>query len=178
VAGAKAGLDARTLRGDHERQDAIPFESERKYMATVHEVDGQQRLLVKGHRTGCWKCAIRSGPRMGTLSSTPSCGTSGFTPCPQRGLRVLALAEKDTDLEQGGLEDEHAEDGLVLLGLVGMFDPPREEVIEAVKQCLSAGIRPVMVTGDHAATALAIARQLGFAHTEHALTGKGHPRDE
>ena len=172
VAGAKAGLDARTLRGDHERQDAIPFESERKYMATVHEVDGQQRLLVKGAPDRLLEMCHKVRTPDGDIELNPELWHERIHTLSSRGLRVLALAEKDTDLEQGGLEDEHAEDGLVLLGLVGMFDPPREEVIEAVKQCLSAGIRPVMVTGDHAATALAIARQLGFAHTEHALTGK------
>ncbi|TDT41467.1 Ca2+-transporting ATPase [Halospina denitrificans] len=172
VAGAKAGLDARTLRGDHERRNAIPFESERKYMATVHEVDGRNRLLVKGAPDRLLEMCHRVRTPDGEGDLDQDLWHERIHALSSRGLRVLALAEKDSTHLEGELEDEHAEDGLVLLGLVGMFDPPRDEVIEAVQQCLSAGIRPVMVTGDHAATALAIARQLGFAHTERALTGK------
>jgi magnesium-transporting ATPase (P-type) len=173
VAAAKAGLEARELRRAHPRRDAIPFESERKYMATLHELDGKARLLVKGAPDRllemCDKVRGEGGDdteldvdeweaRIHALSS--------------RGLRVLAIAEKAADEIAGELEDEHAEAGLVLLGLVGLLDPPRDEAIEAVKQCLSAGIRPVMVTGDHAVTALAIAKQLGFAHTERAISGR------
>ena len=171
VAGAKAGLDAHSLRDDHEREETIPFESERKYMATVHEVDGQRRLLVKGAPDRLLEMChgVRIPQGVGELD--PAHWQDRIHALSSRGLRVLALAEKEAGDQQGELEDENAEDDLVLLGLVGMYDPPREEVIEAVQQCLSAGIRPVMVTGDHAATALAIARQLGFAHTDRALTG-------
>ncbi|MGM0433599.1 MAG: cation-translocating P-type ATPase [Pseudomonadota bacterium] len=172
VAAMKAGLDPPSLRHNHTRHATIPFESERRYMATLHNVGGDGRLFVKGAPDrllemcsgvrgvdgeqlldiGEWRERIR------TLSA--------------RGLRVLAFAEKATpDPANHQLEDGHVESGLILLGLVGMYDPPREDVFEAVAQCRSAGIRPVMVTGDHAGTALAIARQLGFVHTSEALTG-------
>ncbi|WP_163557270.1 HAD-IC family P-type ATPase [Halomonas sp. NO4] len=171
VAAAKGGLEARRLRGDHSRQDAIPFESERKYMATLHQLDGNACLLVKGAPDRLLEMCrhVRTGNGVETLAHQT--WEARIHALSSRGLRVLALAERDA---QGvdELADEHVEDGLVLLGLVGLLDPPREEAIEAVKQCLAAGIRPVMVTGDHAVTARAIAQQLGFANTERALTGR------
>ncbi|TFH86779.1 HAD family hydrolase [Billgrantia azerbaijanica] len=171
VAAAKAGLDARLLRGDHDRHDAIPFESERKYMATLHELDGTPCLLVKGAPDRLLEMCHRVRTEAGEVDLDRDEWDARIHALSTQGLRVLALAEKPVhDLHE--LTDAHAEEGLVLLGLVGLLDPPREEAIEAVRQCLSAGIRPVMVTGDHAITALAIARQLGFAHTERALTGR------
>jgi Ca2+-transporting ATPase len=171
VAAAKAGLTVSALRGEHDRHDAIPFESERKYMATLHRVDGQPYLLVKGAPDRLLEMCRHVRTETGTATLYPQQWEERIHALSSQGLRVLALAEK----EAGGIDelaDEHVEEGLVLLGLVGMLDPPREEVIEAVKECLAAGIRPVMVTGDHAVTARAIAGQLGFAHTDKALTGR------
>ncbi|MDI5983263.1 HAD-IC family P-type ATPase [Halomonas sp. M4R5S39] len=171
VAAAKAGLGARELRGDHARQDAIPFESERKYMATLHEVDGEQYLLVKGAPDRLLEMCHRVRTDSGGDELDLATWEERIHALSSRGLRVLALAEKRLE-GIDDLADEHAEEGLVLLGLVGLLDPPRDEAIAAVKQCLEAGIRPVMVTGDHAVTARAIAEQLGFAHTDRALTGR------
>ncbi|MGM0782905.1 MAG: HAD-IC family P-type ATPase [Pseudomonadota bacterium] len=171
VAAAKAGLDAATLRGDHDRHDAIPFESQRQYMATLHEEADERRLLVKGAPDRLLEMCHRVRTESGEADLDREAWEAHIHALSARGLRVLALAEKPLD-DITELTDAHAEEGLVLLGLIGLLDPPREEVIEAVAQCLSAGIRPVMVTGDHAVTALAIARQLGFAHTERALTGR------
>ncbi|MGR4068399.1 cation-translocating P-type ATPase [Billgrantia sp. C5P2] len=171
VAAAKAGLDAGTLRGRHDRHDAIPFESERKYMATLHEVDGQPTLMVKGAPDRLLEMCHRVRTEAGDAELDPSEWEQRIHALSARGLRVLALAEKPIHATSE-LDETHAEEGLVLLGLVGLLDPPREEAIRAVERCLSAGIRPIMVTGDHAVTALAIARQLGFANTERALTGR------
>ncbi|MFY0990226.1 cation-translocating P-type ATPase [Halomonas sp. C05BenzN] len=171
VAAAKAGLTTARLRGDHDRQDAIPFESERKYMATLHAVDGEQYLLVKGAPDRLLEMCHRQRTNGDEEALDPELWEERIHALSSRGLRVLALAEKSVrDVHE--LADEHAEEELVLLGLVGLLDPPREEAIKAVKQCLQAGIRPVMVTGDHAVTARAIAEQLGFAHTDRALTGR------
>lgn len=172
VAAAKAGLEARALRGDHDRQDAIPFESANKYMATLHEIDGRHCLLVKGAPDRLLEMCHHVRQEDGEDSELDHAEwEERIHVLSGQGLRVLALAEKPLhDVES--LEDHHAEDGLVLLGLVGLLDPPRDEAIEAVKECLAAGIRPVMITGDHAVTALAIARQLGFAHTERAISGR------
>ncbi len=172
VAAAKAGLEARTLRGDHDRQDAIPFESANKYMATLHEIDGRHCLLVKGAPDRLLEMCHRVRQEDGEDSELDHDEWEAHIHAlSKQGLRVLALAEKPLhDVES--LEDHHAEDGLILLGLVGLLDPPRDEAIAAVAECLAAGIRPVMITGDHAVTALAIARQLGFAHTERAISGR------
>ncbi|SDN18037.1 cation-transporting P-type ATPase [Vreelandella arcis] len=171
VAAAKAGLDARTLRSNHSRHDAIPFESERKYMATLHEEDGERMLMVKGAPDRLLEMCQRVRVHGQDSELDRELWEERIQELSSRGLRVLALAEKPIhDIHE--LEDEHAEEGLTLLGLVGLLDPPREEAIESVKECLAAGIRPVMITGDHAVTALAIAKQLGFAHTERAISGR------
>ncbi|MGR2737153.1 cation-translocating P-type ATPase [Billgrantia sp. Q4P2] len=170
VAAAKADFDTHELREAHPREDAIPFDSERKYMATLNDLDGK-RLLVKGAPDRLLEmCEKERGPD-GDTALDHGTWEKRIHELSSRGLRVLALAEKDAADISGGLEDEHAEEGLVLLGLVGLLDPPREEAIEAVKNCQKAGIRPVMVTGDHAVTARAIADQLGFARTDRALSG-------
>ncbi|MFC3392836.1 cation-translocating P-type ATPase [Aidingimonas halophila] len=172
VAAAKAGLSFRTLRHDHARHDAIPFESERRYMATLHDLHGTTCLFVKGAPDRLLEMChrVRVGNQTQPLDTQE--WHARIHALSSRGLRVLALAEKTGEPHAGDLTDEHAEEGLVLLGLVGLLDPPREDVIDAVERCLTAGIRPVMVTGDHAETALAIARQLGFSHTDRAVTGR------
>ncbi|KAA0013624.1 HAD-IC family P-type ATPase [Billgrantia pellis] len=171
VAAAKAGLDPVALREAHDRHDAIPFESERRYMATLNEVDGQPTLMVKGAPDRLLEMCHRVRDPEGELELDRQLWEERIHSLSSRGLRVLALAEKPIHAVNE-LAEAHAEGGLLLLGLVGLLDPPREEAIHAVEQCLSAGIRPVMITGDHAMTALAIARQLGFTHTERALTGR------
>jgi len=172
VAAAKAGIDVHALRTTHSRMDAIPFESEHKYMATLHaHEEGQQRIFIKGapdRLLEMCQCAYtphgdveldhqRWEERIHTLSS--------------RGLRVLAIADKVCSTVDE-LDHHHVQNDLRLLGIIGLLDPPRQEAIEAVKLCQEAGIRPVMITGDHATTALAIARQLGFTQTQRALTGR------
>ncbi|PMR77540.1 HAD-IC family P-type ATPase [Billgrantia endophytica] len=171
VAAAKGGFDIRELRDEHPREDAIPFESERKYMATLNDMDGK-RLLVKGAPDRLLEMCHRVRGSDGDGELDQNTWEERIDDLSSRGLRVLALAEKEAGDISGELDDDDAEEGLVLLGLVGLLDPPREAAIEAVKQCLEAGIRPVMVTGDHAVTARAIAGQLGFAQTERALTGR------
>ncbi|MFQ3787243.1 cation-translocating P-type ATPase [Halomonas sp. A29] len=171
VAGAKGGFDTCELRDEHPRQDAIPFESERKYMATLNELEGK-RLLVKGAPDRLLEMCHKVRGVDGDAELDHGEWEERIHDLSSRGLRVLALAEKEADDISGELSDEQAEAGLVLLGLIGLLDPPREAAIDAVKQCLEAGIRPVMVTGDHAVTARAIAAQLGFAQTDRALTGR------
>ena len=171
VAAAKAGLTIKELRGDHERKDAIPFESERKYMATLHEIDGEDVLLVKGAPDRLLEMCHRVRDNGEDSELDVERWEERIHELSSRGLRVLAIAEKPIG-SVNELTDEHAEEELVLLGLVGLLDPPRDEAIEAVEDCLAAGIRPVMITGDHAVTALAIAKQLGLAHTERAISGR------
>ncbi|MCA1769938.1 MAG: HAD-IC family P-type ATPase [Halomonas sp.] len=140
-------------------------------MATLHKVDGEPLLLVKGAPDRLLEMCHRVRDDGEDSELDVELWEERIHDLSARGLRVLALAEKRvSDVHE--LTDEHAEEELVLLGLVGLLDPPRDEAVEAVKDCLAAGIRPVMITGDHAVTALAIARQLGFAHTERAISGR------
>ncbi|TVR55294.1 MAG: HAD family hydrolase, partial [Puniceicoccaceae bacterium] len=173
VAAGKAELSADKLRAGWKRLDVIPFESENRYMATldreadsgdtfIHVKGAPDRILgmCGGVRTADGESELdveRWEKRIEALSA--------------RGLRVLAVAEKSAGGTEN-LEDEEIGRDLVLLGLVGLLDPPREEAIRAIETCLRAGIRPVMVTGDHALTARAIAERIGLREPSRALTGK------
>ncbi|HSP31250.1 MAG TPA: HAD-IC family P-type ATPase, partial [Halomonas sp.] len=161
VAAGKAGLHAQPLRQSHPRLDAIPFESEHKYMATVHDIDGKRYVLIKGAPDRLLEMCSHTRDLSSLLPLENSVWEARIEALSSHGLRVLAIAELPVVNAQP-LEHEQLQQGLTLLGIIGLLDPPREEAIQAVKQCLAAGIRPVMITGDHATTALAIAKQLGF----------------
>ena len=161
VAARKAGIDLELPgRIVHE----IPFDAERKLMSViVQSVDEQPVMYLKGApEVVVDRCTdelvdgsirkLDSTRREALLQQAAAMATDA--------LRVLALATKPVTASA----TEETESGLTLLGLVGMKDPPREEAREAVRRCYLAGIRPVMITGDHPATALAIARELGIAH--------------
>lgn len=171
VAAAKGNIEAHQLRRQYERLDAIPFESEHKYMATLHPSGDQQRILVKGAPDRLLEMCATANTVNGDVEIDHDKWEERIHELSSQGLRVLAIADKvTTGIEH--LEHHDVEDGLRLLGIIGLLDPPRDEAVNAVKMCQQAGIRPVMITGDHASTALAIARQLGFTHTEKALTGR------
>ncbi|TVP51394.1 MAG: HAD family hydrolase [Halomonas sp.] len=171
VAAEKAGLQVKSLRQDYPRLDAIPFESEHKYMATAHTIGEERRVLIKGAPDRLLEMCSQVRGASGSVPLESHIWEERIETLSSRGLRVLAIAEIAVTDDQP-LEHEQLQQGLTLLGIIGLLDPPREEAIEAVKQCLAAGIRPVMITGDHAATALAIAKQLGFSHTQRAVTGR------
>lgn len=152
------------------RTDAIPFESELQYMATLHHDHmGHARVYMKGSPE-----AVLSRCNHTWRSDEPIDAAHWREAAEQMagdGLRVLAVAEKRWDPPNTVLELEDTEDGFSLLGLVGMSDPPRGEAIESVERCHAAGIRVIMITGDHVATARAIARQIGIRATDKAMTG-------
>ena len=170
-----AGLDIKQLAMQLPRQDQIPFESDRKLMSTIHKrPGGGWRILVKGapdvllgRCTHLWQ---QGGGRR--LSAAQAERISTENECMARNaLRVLAVAFRDVDtlpvLEPGQVERE-----LTFVGLLGMIDPPRAEARDVVARCVRAGIRPVMITGDHKATAVAVARQLNMVRPgDLALTG-------
>ncbi|ATJ82947.1 cation-translocating P-type ATPase [Halomonas beimenensis] len=170
VAAAKAGLSASAIRGDHDRHDAIPFASEHQYMATLHTLDDEPMLLVKGAPDRLLAICDRMRTAQGEDELDRGLWEARLHALSSRGLRVLALAEKPHPA-RSPLDEADLEEGLVLLGLVGLLDPPREEAIVAVAECRAAGIRPIMVTGDHGVTARAIAEQLGFERTGRVLDG-------
>ena len=167
VSATKAGITKNLPR-----LDEIPFESEQQYMATLHQGEGENVIYVKGSPEIVLRMCrnqlieesiepIRSEQVLGKADEMA-----------MDALRVLGMAYKPVDKEKTSLEPEDM-DGLIFLGLQGMMDPPREETIAAVKNCKTAGIRLVMITGDHVQTAKAIATQLEIGESEDkALTGE------
>ena len=171
VAAAKAGLQKTTLNAEFPRVDEIPFSSETKRMTTIHQVNGTRTAYTKG------------APEILIERCTHQLTATGIAPLDDAGrqairdqaakmaeqaMRVLAVARKD--LAPDALTAS-AEQDLTFLGLYGMIDPPRPEARDAIAVCNEAGIKPVMITGDHQITARAIAHELGMVKTGHSLTG-------
>ena len=170
----KLGMDRLAERAVSPRIDAIPFESEHKFMATLHKsADGKEMLLVKGAP----EVILDHCNRQQTANDqTQSLDRELFMEASDRlaaqGERVLALAWlENPGVEAGRLGPAELPRNLVLLGLVGLFDPPRKEAIEAVKECHGGGIRVTMITGDHKITAAAIGKMLGIGDGKTAITG-------
>jgi magnesium-transporting ATPase (P-type) len=176
----KAGLDPAVLKQARPRLDVVPFESEHRYMVTLHaQANGDGLVaLLKGApervlalcRT---QCAGRDAGQGEAVPLQAEHWHAAVQAQAQAGRRVLALARRHLTVEaldpQGsgdvhGLAAVVAQADFTLLGLVAIIDPPREEAIRAVAQCQQAGIRVVMITGDHGVTASAIASQLGLGH--------------
>jgi Ca2+-transporting ATPase len=162
----KAGYDVEDMRGRHKRINELPFSSERKMMSTLNKVDGKNYVFVKGAPemllSKCTKIVSDGKPRKLTEKDRKDLRARniGFA---EEALRVIGVAYK----ENGG--KRYSEDNLVFLGLMGMIDPPREGVREAVEDCRGAGIRVIMITGDNKYTAEAVGRELAFRGD--ALTG-------
>ena len=172
VAAAREGLDRNQLSESLPRTGEIPFDSGRKLMTTVHEKEGGGRLvLVKGAPDVLLERCV-SGPR-GPLSPADRRQIlAANEDMARRALRVIGVARRELSLQPRKLESGTVERDLTFLGLFGMADPPRREVKGAVERCHQAGIRPVMITGDHRATAMAVARELDICRPgDLALTG-------
>jgi magnesium-transporting ATPase (P-type) len=175
----KAGMNPAEMRVDRPRLDLIPFESEHRFMATLHSERGDggthdeaRVVLVKGAPERVLAmCADQLGAD-GTIERLDGEHWHAAVETQARaGRRVLALARRTLPAGTEDLDHADVAAGLTLLGLVGIIDPPRQEAIEAVAQCSTAGIRVVMITGDHGVTASAIAGQLGLGEGLHAITG-------
>ena len=170
----KLGIDRQAERAAFPRTDAIPFESEHKFMATLHKsADGKQLLLVKGApEVVVEKCNLQQTGEGQPLPLDRGRFTKEADRLASQGERVLALAWlEDPKVQPGGLGPADLPSTLVLLGLIGLLDPPRKEAIEAVKECRGGGIRVTMITGDHKITAAAIAKMLGIGDGKTAITG-------
>jgi magnesium-transporting ATPase (P-type) len=172
VAAEKLGLDPGETRRRLRRVDAIPFESERRYMATLNDApEGERRVYLKGAPgVVLERCEVSAGG--GPLDE--GAVSDEVERMSSRGMRVLALAMKP-GAGLDAIEEADAEDGFAFLGLVGMTDPPRQEAIEAIAACHEAGITVKMITGDYAGTAAAIGRQVGLigeGEADGALTGR------
>lgn len=164
AAGISVGLNKENLETSYPRQGEIPFDSERKLMTTIHNIDGEYIAIIKG----------------GYDVMLPLC-TSGDTSMADeinlemgtKALRVLAVGYKKLSDIPSEITPDVLENNLTFMGLVGMIDPPREESKEAIEVCKKAGIKTVMITGDHVVTATAIAKELGILEREdEAVTGR------
>ncbi|MEH2332290.1 cation-translocating P-type ATPase [Nostoc sp.] len=176
TAANKAGLTQENLEQELRRIDTIPFESQFQYMATLHELDAKRSLNViylKGSVEAILQRCDRMFDAQGQLARlNPAAVEQEVAGMANQGLRVLAFASKEVATKRS-LDRNDIDRGLVFLGLQGIIDPPREEAIAAVKACQSAGIQVKMITGDHALTAAAIARQMGICSTEaQVFTGR------
>ena len=163
--GKRYGVEAAEVRRLSPRKGEIPFDSDRKMMSTLHRVDGENRMIVKG----AIDCLMARTEWIWTSAGVRELTEKDKEIIRQQnqdfsmeGLRVLAFAYRDIpDKHRLTAEDENH---LVFLGLIAMMDPPREESKAAVAECIKAGIRPVMITGDHKITAAAIAKRIGILH--------------
>ena len=150
----------------------IPFDSQHRYMATLHEFDdGSRQIFVKGAPERLLGMCARQLQADGQGPLDTAYWEQAVDDLAHGGHRVLALAAKPVAGRPAGLTPSDLDDGLVLLGVVGIIDPPREEARAAVLECRQAGIAVKMITGDHAATAVAIARQLGLAEDPKFVSG-------
>ena len=170
----KLGMDRQAEQAALPRIDAIPFESEHKFMATLHKsAAGRQALLVKGAPEVVLEhCNLQQTAEGQPVPLDRGHFTKEANRLASQGERVLALAWlEDPKLQAGSLSPADLPNTLVLLGLIGLLDPPRKEAIEAVKECHGGGIRVTMITGDHKITAAAIAKMLDIGDGKTAITG-------
>ena len=165
--GSKLGLDIQKIRGEYPRESENPFDSDRKLMSTKHTIDETPIMVVKGAvdvimgRTASIQCGDEVRAITPEDIEKIEAQNQSFS---REGLRVLGFAYKAVSAEEElSLEDEN---NLTLLGLIAMMDPPREESMAAVAECKRAGIRPIMITGDHKVTAAAIAKRIGILEDE------------
>jgi Ca2+-transporting ATPase len=175
VLGAKAGLGRNESKEQYPRVGEFPFSSDRKRMTTIHRMEGgKRRGFMKGAPeiildrctsllTGEELKPLDVNERKKILAANEEMATGA--------LRVLAIAYRDL-AETDEIKEELVEKDLVFLGLIGMMDPPREEAVEAVRVCREVSIRPIMITGDHKLTAMAVAKELGI-HREGDLVFTG-----
>ena len=163
LAAHKNGMPKDELSQKYPRLGEIPFDSDRKLMTTINKIDGKNIVIVKGAfdvmADRCIAGDLKTAKQVTEAMS-------------EKALRVLAVGYKEIDEIPENLTSEELENGLTFMGLVGMIDPPRPEAKKAVETCRKAGIKPVMITGDHVVTASAIARELGILQNgDKAITG-------
>lgn len=170
VSALKADLKIEEQKERYEQIDIVPFESERGYMATLHKHRGKKFIFVKGAPERIVDMCVKSIGEKELKKKEILQIAAEFA---KEGLRVLAFAYKEAHSDINELSHHDVESGLIFAGLQGMIDPPRPEAIEAIKGCKRAGIRVVMITGDHAITARVIAKKLGIVDEDaEVLTGR------
>ena len=174
--GTNLGLDKELIDTRYKRIGELPFDSERKLMTTINNQDGKLFVNVKGAIEGlierCTK-AIINGELVELTQNIKEQILQSNQEMASRALRVLGFAYKTIEVLPNSLTTEDIENDLIYIGLVGMIDPPRPEVKQAVKDCYSAGMIPIMITGDSISTAIAIAKDIGIlTEGKEAITGQ------
>ncbi|MCF1710220.1 HAD-IC family P-type ATPase [Tabrizicola sp. J26] len=169
----KAGFDPANEREEWQRIDEIPFDARHRFMATLHRMPYEQRIVfVKGAPEQVLAMCNRQEAATGTEPLDSAFWTARIAEAASQGERVLAFATHALPGGQDSIGFDDLRRDLTFLGIVGLIDPPRDEVIRAIAECRSAGIAVRMITGDHAETALAIARQLNLSEHVTVMTGQ------
>lgn len=172
---AKRGIDYKEIREKYDRLNEIPFDSDRKLMSTVNAINGNAIMFTKGAPDVVFarsSKALNDGEEINITEEIKNKYREKNEEFSNKALRVLAFAIKDVPDENfvPCLEDEV---DMTLVGVMAMIDPPREQVYDAVKEAIGAGIKTIMITGDHKTTAAAIAKDIGIMKDgDKALTGK------
>ncbi len=173
IAAMKGGLNVHETEKTSPRIDVIPFESEHKYMAVLHHThEGDAMIFLKGAPEKILQICTHQRSLNGDVAINPGYWHGEIEHLAQQGQRVLGIACKTVARELHELTPAELNQGMVLLGLFGLIDPPRDEAIAAVKECQAAGIRVKMITGDHSVTACSIAAQLHLLNSKEAITGQ------
>ena len=165
----KAGVDPASERTAAPRTDVLPFDAERRWMATLHDEQGDALLALKGAPEAVIALCTRQLEVAGEAPLDAPRWHAAVEALAADGMRVIAVAARLASAPRFDARAMPAD--LALVGLVGLMDPPRAAAVAAVARCQEAGIRVKMITGDHAATALAIARELGIDEARHVVTG-------
>ncbi|MGL4252228.1 MAG: cation-translocating P-type ATPase [Metamycoplasmataceae bacterium] len=168
----KKGFSVEKWKLENKRIGNIPFDSERKLMTVINNINGKKMVIVKGAPDILFKKCKNFNSELATIINDNWSNKS---------IRVLAIAIKEYDEKLGKLEDlkpEMVEKDLTFIGLIGMIDPPRVEVKKSIEECIAAGIKPVMITGDHLNTAIAIAKDLGIIRNQDDLAITGVQLDQ
>mgnify|MGYP001551045165 FL=1 len=173
AATGRIGFLSEEIRSRWPRSDVIPFDSKHRFMATLnHDHNHHVAAFIKGAPEQILGMCRHQMLNDGSITPlNASYWNKQADTVAAQGQRVLAVARKNMSVDQVVLDFEDVESDLTLLGLVGLIDPPRDEAVSAVAECHTAGIRIKMITGDHAATAVAIGRQLGLINSDSVLTG-------
>ncbi|MBW6499056.1 MAG: cation-transporting P-type ATPase [Bacteroidales bacterium] len=155
-----------------ERIDSIPFESDHKYMATLNEIDNEKFVFMSGAPERVMEFCSQQYTSEGGEDIDPEFWEKKIEEVAAKGQRMLGLAYSKTDSGRTEIDKESCEKQKIFLGVVGIIDPPRDEVIEAIKECKAAGVTVKMITGDHAITAKAIGKEIGIGDGEKVMTGR------
>ena len=165
--GIKAGMNPNKPK----RLNTIPFDSEHKYMATMHDWDDSRWILVKGAPDRLLEMSDQEFSNGENQSLDEEFWTGEIQSLAQEGQRVLGAAFCKVEKDRNHFDHEDLQEGLIFAGLIGIMDPPRPEAINAIRECKEAGIRVKMITGDHMATAQAIGKAMGIGDEGKAISG-------